>query len=163
MVQRYDACCGVMNRPAVCPVCGKKFTAIRMTQKYCSTACRLWAYRHRPVNYEVASVNGELLRTFRCLHCGKVVSVRSSADKRTKFCSPHCERLYWKHSKTKGVKAQSVSRTFRCRQCGKIVKVTEPKDKRMAFCSSECRERWAYENRIRQTRKKYVYDKENLT
>ena len=152
-----------MNRPAVCPVCGKKFTAIRMTQKYCSTACRLWAYRHRPVNYEVASVNGELLRTFRCLHCGKVVSVRSSADKRTKFCSPHCERLYWKHSKTKGVKAQSVSRTFRCRQCGKIVKVTEPKDKRMAFCSSECRERWAYENRIRQTRKKYVYDKENLT
>ena len=153
MVQRYDACCGVMNRPAVCPVCGKKFTAIRMTQKYCSTACRLWAYRHRPVNYEVASVNGELLRTFRCLHCGKVVSVRSSADKRTKFCSPHCERLYWKHSKTKGVKSQSVSRTFRCRQCGRLVKVTEPKDRRMAFCSNGCRERWVYENRSKSRQK----------
>ncbi|NJE33583.1 hypothetical protein E0L13_00880 [Megasphaera sp. SW808] len=142
-----------MKRQLVCPACGREFTARRVTQKYCSTACRLWAYRHRPNIHASLPTKGKILRTFRCLRCGEVVSVRSAADKRTKFCSPHCERLYWKHSKTKGVKSQSVSRTFRCRQCGRLVKVTEPKDRRMAFCSNGCRERWVYENRSKSRQK----------
>lgn len=142
-----------MKRQLVCPACGREFTARRVTQKYCSTACRLWAYRHRPNIHASLPAKGKILRTFRCLRCGEVVSVRSAADKRTKFCSSHCERLYWKHSKTKGVKSQSVSRTFHCRQCGRLVKVTEPKDRRMAFCSNGCRERWGYENRSKSRQK----------
>lgn len=142
-----------MKRQLVCPACGREFTARRVTQKYCSTACRLWAYRHRPNIHASLPAKGKILRTFRCLRCGEVVSVRSAADKRTKFCSSHCERLYWKHSKAKRVKSQSVSRTFRCRQCGRLVKVTEPKDRRMAFCSNGCRERWGYENRSKSRQK----------
>lgn len=152
MARRCDTCsCGsVVKRPAVCPVCGREFTAVRITQKYCSTACRLWAYRHRPNVHASLPAKGKILRTFRCLRCGEVVSVRSAADRRTKFCSPHCERLYWKHSKTKGVKSQSVSRAFRCRYCGRLVTVTEPKDRRMAFCCDECRKRWTYNARKKQ-------------
>jgi uncharacterized Zn finger protein len=142
-----------MKRQLVCPACGREFTARRVTQKYCSTACRLWAYRHRPNIHASLPAKGKILRTFRCLRCGEVVSVRSAADKRMKFCSSHCERLYWKHSKANKVKSQSVSRTFRCRQCGRLVKVTEPKDRRMAFCGNGCRERWVYENR-RKSRQK---------
>lgn len=143
-------CCGIMKRPAVCPVCGKEFTASRATQKYCSTTCRLWAYRHWPNVHESIPAQGKILRTFCCLRCGEVVSVRNEEDKRTKFCSPHCERLYWKHSKAKGVKAQSVNRTFHCRYCGRLVKVTEPKDRRMAFCSAECQKQWTYNARKKQ-------------
>ena len=96
-----------MEREAVCPVCGKAFTADRSTQRYCSAACRRYAYRHRdryayrhrdeaPPSQRAV---GKTLRSFRCIRCGKQVVVTQGADKRRKFCSPHCERLYWKHSK----------------------------------------------------------------
>lgn len=140
-----------MNRLAKCPVCGKEFTAHRATERYCSVICRRYAYRHRdeaPPSQRDSS--GKTLRSFRCIRCGKLVVVTQGADKRRKFCSPHCERLYWKHSRTKGVKSQSVSRAFRCRYCGRLVTVTEPKDRRMAFCCDECRKQWTYNARKKQ-------------
>lgn len=40
-----------------------------------------------------------VIREFTCLRCGKHVRVTDGRDCRTKFCSQHCEKLYWKHSK----------------------------------------------------------------
>ena len=131
-----------MEREAICPVCGKPFIADRISQKYCSAVCRRYAYRHRhedetPPSQQAA---GKTLRTFRCLRCGKLVMVKHRADKRRKFCSPHCERLYWKHSKN--VKSQTVQNTFHCRNCGVLVDIRDAKDKRTAFCSADCRKQW---------------------
>lgn len=36
-------------------------------------------------------------REFRCKHCGHAVRVEERTDRRTVFCSPQCEREYWKH------------------------------------------------------------------
>ena len=69
------------------------------------------------------------------------------ADKRVKFCSPRCERLYWKHSENAA--CQAVVRTFSCRQCGRTVTVTEAKDRRTAFCSADCRIQWFSAHRKR--------------
>ena len=64
-------------------------------------------------------------------------------DKRIKFCSAHCERLYWKHSRSSHrIAPGAVQRTFTCRYCGTTVTVTKAKDKRTAFCSEACRMRW---------------------
>ena len=60
--------------------------------------------------------------------------------RRIKFCSAHCERLYWKHSKK--VSSVVIRRAFQCRNCGTLVEITEPKDKRTTFCSQACREKW---------------------
>ena len=77
---------------------------------------------------------------FRCLKCGKLVRVTEPTDRRIKFCSAHCERLYWKHSKK--VSSVVIRRAFQCRNCGTLVEITEPKDKRTTFCSQACREKW---------------------
>ena len=61
-------------------------------------------------------------------------------DMRSKFCSVHCEKLYWKHRKKTAPEAGSY--TFRCKQCGALVTVTEARDRRTVFCSEECRKRW---------------------
>ena len=137
-----------MKRQILCPVCGKEFTAIRVTQRFCSTSCRLWSYRHNPRSNESTLNREKVIRTFQCLKCGRIVYVADPADRRTKFCSSHCERLYWKHSEK--VRPKAVNRTFRCRQCGKVVHVTEPKDRRTAFCSDDCRNLWVYLERRRQ-------------
>ncbi|HJE82140.1 MAG TPA: hypothetical protein K8V17_01715, partial [Megasphaera stantonii] len=83
---------------------------------------------------------GKVLRSFRCIRCGKWVVVTQGADKRRKFCSPHCERLYWKHSKN--VESQPVQHAFRCRNCGVLVEIRDAKDRRTAFCSADCRKQW---------------------
>lgn len=129
-----------MKREAVCPVCGAKFIANRSTQKYCSSFCRQYAHRHGYNNHVRPYGKQETLRTFRCIKCGRLVRVTDQGDRRTKFCSSHCERLYWKHPKE--VKSVVIQRSFHCRQCGELVDVTEPKDKRTVFCSHACRERW---------------------
>lgn len=129
-----------MEREATCPVCGKVFTAHRVTEKYCSAVCRRYAYRHRDEAPPAQRKTGTMLRTFRCLRCGKVVVVAHGADKRRKFCSPHCERLYWKHSKN--VQSQAVQHTFYCRNCGILVTIRDAKDRRTAFCSADCRKQW---------------------
>lgn len=96
-----------MKRQAVCAVCGQEFIADRVTQKYCSSYCRRYAHRHGANNHVRSSRKKEALRTFRCLKCGKLVRVTEPTDRRIKFCSAHCERLYWKHSKK--VRAPSSS------------------------------------------------------
>ncbi len=130
-----------MKREIQCPVCGKSFTAERSTQRFCSRACQLLAYRHQQRKHKEYT-GGKIIRQFRCLECRAVIRVTSTDDKRTKFCSSHCERAYWKHSKENGVRSQAVLRTFRCRQCGSVVIVTEPKDRRLSFCCADCRIKW---------------------
>ncbi len=129
-----------MKRQAVCAACGREFTADRVTQKYCSSYCRRYAHRHGANNHVRSSRKKEALRTFRCLKCGKLVRVTEPTDRRIKFCSAHCERLYWKHSKK--VSSVVIRRAFQCRNCGTFVEITEPKDKRTTFCSQACREKW---------------------
>ncbi|WP_143747171.1 MULTISPECIES: hypothetical protein [Megasphaera] len=136
-----------MKRQAICPVCGKEFTADRSTQRYCSDLCRRYAYRHRDEAPPAQRACGKTVRSFRCLRCGTLVSVTNRADKRVKFCSPRCERLYWKHSEHAA--CQAVVRTFSCRQCGRTVTVTEAKDRRTAFCSADCRIQWFSAHRKR--------------
>ena len=36
-----------------------------------------------------------------CPVCGKPVAVTDPNDRRSRFCSGRCERLYWKHRRTK--------------------------------------------------------------
>lgn len=86
-----------------------------------------------------------VIREFTCLRCGKHVRVTDDRDCRTKFCSQHCEKLYWKHSQK--VSSVVMHREFTCRECGKVVVVTEPKDRRRSFCSDECRKRWFNQRR----------------
>ena len=138
-----------MNRLAKCPVCGKEFMADRSTQTYCSAACRRYAYRHRDEAPLSQRACGKTVRSFRCLRCGTLVFVRNRADKRVKFCSPRCERLYWKHSETTA--CQAVPRTFQCKQCGRTVVVAEAKDRRTSFCSADCRIQWFSAHRKRST------------
>ena len=51
-----------MNRLAKCPVYGKEFTADRLTQTYCSAACR-----HRDEAPPAQRACGKTVRSFRCL------------------------------------------------------------------------------------------------
>ena len=88
----------MMELKKLCAQCGKPFTADRRNQRYCSEACRRLAYRRHPRREEDEG-GGPVLRTFLCARCGRVVRVTSPDDHRKKFCSSHCERLYWKHSK----------------------------------------------------------------
>ncbi|HJF84337.1 MAG TPA: hypothetical protein K8V65_01540 [Megamonas hypermegale] len=85
----------------VCPVCHTVFEVNGNRQIYCSVRCRkahhkkVYYDRTRPIpQYEVGA---KVLREFRCCKCDKLVLVISKNDKRRKFCSPHCEKLYWKH------------------------------------------------------------------
>ena len=126
-----------MDIARTCDLCGRAFTAHRKTQRFCSKACRRLAYRKHPKEEDGA---GPALRTFPCARCGRLVRVTDERDQRRKFCSSHCERLYWKHSKEKAGK--EVCRTFQCRQCGKTVTVTDPRSRRRAFCSDACRLAW---------------------
>ena len=71
-----------MKREAVCPVCGKRFLADRCTQRYCARA---------------GPEGTPVLRRFLCARCGEPVAVTDSSDRRSRFCSGRCERLYWKH------------------------------------------------------------------
>ncbi len=124
-----------------CAVCGKKFTPIHITQRYCSCTCRRYANHHGINDKRVEdSLHAPVIREFTCLRCGKRVRVTNSRDCRTKFCSQHCEKLYWKHSER--VRSVVVHREFTCRECGKAVVVTTPNDRRRSFCCDTCRKKW---------------------
>lgn len=129
-----------MKRQAHCPVCGREFTANRVTQKYCSARCRLYAYRHQARTAEPELTGRTILRTFRCIRCNEQVNVTRQEDKRTKFCSSRCERLYWKHPEN--VRSRAVQNVFQCRNCGVTVEVRDAHDRRTAFCSAACRKQW---------------------
>lgn len=128
-----------MEDCVICPICGKKFEPKRASQRFCSRICQRKAYRMQKERKPLDSC-GLVLRRFTCVRCGTVVNVTDSADRRTKFCSSRCERLYWKHGKKAG--AGDYPRTFQCRQCGKLVTVASGTDHRTAFCSNECRLAW---------------------
>ncbi len=85
-----------MKRHCVCAVCGRHFLAGRRSQRFCSEACRRLGYRRGLTRHDDAG-EGQAIRTFYCEHCGQLVRVTSLDDRRTKFCSVRCERLYWKH------------------------------------------------------------------
>ncbi len=124
-----------------CAVCGKEFTPTRSTQRYCGYTCRRYANHHGINDNRVEGpLYAPVIREFTCLRCGKHVRVTDGRDCRTKFCSQHCEKLYWKHSKK--VSSVVMHREFTCRECGKIVIVTTPEDRRRAFCCDDCRKRW---------------------
>lgn len=129
-----------MEKPMTCPVCGTFFLADRSTQRYCSAACRKKDYRKHSRHDGAPPESAPVLRSFQCRKCGKTVAVTDPRDMRSKFCSAHCEKLYWKHKKK--TEPESESYTFRCKQCGALVTVTEARDRRTAFCSEECRKRW---------------------
>ncbi len=135
-----------MKRNIQCPTCGTMFMAGRISQKYCSAACRRYAHRHGMNDHKEPAPGEKSLRTFRCMRCGVRVKVTSRYDKRKKFCSAHCERLYWKHSPKNSV-SLTVRRTFVCRNCSTVVKVSESGDKRSVFCSADCRKQWFSEHR----------------
>ena len=86
-----------MKREAVCPVCGKRFLADRCTQRYCAEKCRKKAHRKKTGEDRAGPEGTPVLRSFLCARCGKPVAVTDPKDRRSKFCSGRCERLYWKH------------------------------------------------------------------
>lgn len=59
-------------------------------------------YRKQPGRPAHAAGQGAVLRFFTCARCGRVILVTDENDRRRKFCSPHCERMYWKHKKKSG-------------------------------------------------------------
>lgn len=95
-----------MKREAICAACGQPFTAKKYDQRFCSAKCRRWGDRHglavRPEIPEGAPV----IRCFHCARCGALVTVHDMRDRRRRFCSVRCERLYWKHRKAESKKAQ---------------------------------------------------------
>lgn len=132
-----------MKQQRICILCGSPFIADRVTQKYCSSACRRHAHILGMNVHDEPKRGKSVIRVFQCLKCGKLVKVADPKDKRIKFCSSHCERLYWKHSRRdKQVRLGTVQRSFICRCCGAVVNVTEANDRRTSFCSDACRKKW---------------------
>lgn len=96
-----------MNK--ICPVCNHFFTAKRNNQVYCSCYCRkkhhkqTYYSKNRIVENLSEKLNGDneahIIRQFKCKKCQKLVTIVNKEDRRTVFCSPRCEKLYWKHSK----------------------------------------------------------------
>ena len=91
----------------ICPVCHKMFEAKGRHHIYCNIHCR--KHHHKVIYYdknrkipEPLPGNREL-RRFHCRKCHELVIVTSIKDKRRRFCSPRCEKLYWKHPHTKRV------------------------------------------------------------
>ena len=96
-----------MEISKICPVCHQSFKAKRSTHIYCCSHCRKKHHKEVYYNYhthqsvEKLTINTHILRQFICKKCKNKVTVINKTDRRTVFCSPHCERLYWKHKKIK--------------------------------------------------------------
>ena len=98
-----------MHVNKICPVCHQFFEARRKNQIYCSFYCR--KKHHKEIYYKeiyynenriistIEDNNKIVLRKFRCKKCNKLVIVMNKEDRRKVFCSPRCEKLYWKHPK----------------------------------------------------------------
>lgn len=96
----------------ICKFCGKEFTPIQKTQKYCSKQCSKANKNHTmpPGTLQV------------CQHCGKTFT----APSKRKYCSTQCS--YQKH------KIQPKT-TKQCPKCG----ATFIANKRQKYCSAACR------------------------
>lgn len=99
-----------MNK--ICPVCNRVFETVSSRQIYCSVHCR--KVHHREVYYDRKrpvpkyTLGEEVLRSFYCSKCKKLVLVTSEKDKRRKFCSPRCEKLYWKHPRKPKIRVKKA-------------------------------------------------------
>lgn len=93
-----------MNRPKKnCAACGRAFIQQRSSQRYCSEACRRLGYRIGLCNHEDKETD-TAIRTFTCARYGKTVNVTDLKDRRQRFCSARCEKLYWKNRKAESRK-----------------------------------------------------------
>lgn len=86
-----------------CLNCNQVFYTNRTNQIFCSVHCR--KIHHKKVYYNrdrlkrIDNVEKSIINSFKCKKCHNLVYIRDKDDKRTKFCCPRCEKLYWKHSK----------------------------------------------------------------
>ena len=79
----------MMEDNIACPECGRIFVP-SLNQLYCSKKCSFRYYKkHGPVGYPSV--------TFNCAKCGRVVATDGKKDRRSRFCSPECEKRYWRH------------------------------------------------------------------
>lgn len=132
-----------------CLNCGKPMEMRTVVQLYCSKRCQMEYYRthkREAIDARWPSI------TFNCAKCGRTVTTEpGSDDRRTKFCSPECEKKYWRHPPWE-VRRTSVwvdrppahPKIFACAECGKRV-VTNPDegDRRWRFCCKEhCDKYW---------------------
>lgn len=88
---------GQVPSSGTCPMCGAKFELRSADHVFCSKACWNKA-RYRKCRWRmISAVLAERVpRKFACARCGKEVTVSKPNDKRTRFCSERCEKLYWK-------------------------------------------------------------------
>ena len=56
-------------------------------------------YYNKPRIISNIEDNEPISKQFYCKKCHILVTVTNIKDRRKKFCSPHCEKLYWKHPK----------------------------------------------------------------
>lgn len=87
-----------------CLMCGEPFTPLSVNQKYCSARCGARYRRHHDVSEAWPSI------TFQCAKCGRLVRTEAGMDRRTRFCSPECERRYWRHPPSD---SPSANQTYR--------------------------------------------------
>lgn len=81
---------------AICPVCGKEFTAsveghAGHTKRYCSAACRR---KHEKDRVKAAIKAAKAGR--KCAWCGKDISNRNAS---AKFCSWHCKNAAGRYAR----------------------------------------------------------------
>ena len=87
----------------ICPVCLNTFETIYTFQKYCCVHCRKIHYKkiyyNKPRIISNIEDNEPISRLPPRKKCHILVTVTPTKDRRKIFCSPHCEKLYWKHPK----------------------------------------------------------------
>lgn len=76
------------------PECNNFFTPKTLRHMYCSKVCQRRHYKH---SEKPRVTSGIPIRGFQCKKCGHRVLIFDKDDRRTDFCSRHCERLFHKH------------------------------------------------------------------
>jgi hypothetical protein len=79
-----------------CPVCGEIYRPKRCNGRYCSAACKQWAYRQRRTFLEQG--------TMCCPICGEIYRP-TRRDKR--YCSAACKQ--WAYRRRLGARGQDKS------------------------------------------------------
>ena len=79
-----------------CLNCNNTFTPKHKRQLYCCKSCQRHHYRHTE---KPRITSGIPLRGFQCKKCGHRVLIFDKDDRRTDFCSRHCEHLFHKHKR----------------------------------------------------------------
>lgn len=78
-----------------CENCGRDFIATRKSDKFCSSECAKVGYYKRPLR-EDNLPSTMAIRKFECKCCGREVFVFYPDDKRECFCTPFCEKKFWR-------------------------------------------------------------------